>query len=215
MADHNRKVTKTTRKKITVSAPQLPETYYRLLENYVKYVQNEPGNPYEFSIIKRGRDFFSIREQLDYATSENIKDFIKTPDALSQELPAAMKILMKLDNFDNQTVLALATLNALNLTRLRRRSIRSQIAPGVAFTGSIIGLLIDLQGMLAVSITDAFTWSGKFNVSLAIQWVIILIILLAMVIAWVNWLFTTPRIGLVDAFGDILQILISHRNLKE
>jgi hypothetical protein len=140
---------------------------------------------------------------------------MKTPDALAQELPAAQEILKRLDTFDSQVLGSLSKLNELNLVRLRRRSIKNQISPGIVFTGSIIGLLVDFQDFLAVSIKEAFTVLSDLNISLLFQWLIILIIILAIVIARLNWLFITPRIGLVDAFGDILQIALSHRNLKE
>jgi len=209
------KTKRTNQKKILVPASQLPEIYNKLLGEYVLLLQAESGNPYEFSIKQRIRDNFSIKSQLDYATSSQINDFIKTPDALAQELPAAREILKKLDRFDDQAIRAFTKLNSLNLTRLRKRSIRNQIVPGIAFSGSIIVLLLDLQDILAISIKDSFAWLGSFNVSLLLQWVIIIIIVLAIVIAYINWMFTTPRIGLVDAFGDILQIMMSHRNLKE
>ena len=207
--------TKTNQKKVLVSAPQLPETYNKLLAEYVVLLQDDPANPYEFSIKQRIGGYFSIKGQLDYATSSQINDFIKTPNALAQELPEAEEMLKKLDKFDDQAIRAFTKLNSMNLTRLRRRSIRSQIVPGIAFTGSIIGLLIDLQDVLAISIKDSIAWLSRFNISLLFQIIIILIIVLAVVIARINWMFTTPRIGLVDAFGDILQIMTSHRNLKE
>jgi len=207
--------TKTIQKKVPVTASQLPETYNKLLEEYVILLQAESANPYEFSIKQRIRDYFSIKGQLDYATSSQINDFIKTPNALAQELPEAKNMLKKLDKFDDQAIRVFTKLNSMNLIRLRRRSIRNQIVPGIAFTGSIIGLLIDLQDVLAISIKDSIAWLSRFNISLLFQIIIILIIVLAVVIARINWMFTTPRIGLVDAFGDILQIMTSHRNLKE
>jgi hypothetical protein len=185
------------------------------LEEYVSLLQSEPINPYEFSITQRIRDYFSIKGQLDYASSSQINDFIKTPDALAQELPAAKEMLKKLDRFDDQAIRSLTKLNSLNLSRLRRRSIRNQIGPSIAFTGSILGLLLDLQDFLAISIKDSFAWLDRFNMSLLFQWIIILIVVLAVVIARINWMFTTPRIGLVEAFGDILQIIMTYRNLKE
>jgi len=202
-------------KKVFVSALQLPETYNKLLEEYVILLQAESANPYEFSIKRRISGYFNIKEQLDYATSPKINDFIKTPDALAQELLEAKEMLKKLDKFDDQAIRAFTKLNSMNLTRLRRRSIRSQIIPGIAFTGSIVGLLLDLQDVLAISIKDSIAWLSRFNISLLFQIIIILIIILAVVIARINWMFTTPRIGLVDAFGDILQIMMSHRSLKE
>ena len=206
---------RTSQKKVLVSAPQLPETYNKLLADYVVLLQEDPANPYEFSIGKRITGYFSIKGQLDYATSSQISDFIKTPDTLAQELPAAKEMLKKLERFDDQALKSFSTLNSMNLTRLRRRSIRNQIVPGIAFTASIIGLLIDLQDVLAVSLKDSIAWLSRFNISLLFQLIIILIIVLAVVIARLNWMFTTPRIGLVDAFGDILHIIMSHRNLKE
>jgi len=209
------KSTKTNQKKAIVSASRLPETYNKLLEEYVVLLEAESINPYEFSIKRRIRAYFNIKWQLDYATSSQINDFIKTPDTLAQELPAAKEMLKKLDKFDDQAIRTFTKLNSMNLIRLRRRSIRNQITPGIALTGSIIGLLLDLQDILAISIKDSIAWLNRFDVSLLFQWVIILIIVLAIVIARLNWMFTNPRIGLVDAFGDILQIMMSHRNLKE
>ncbi len=208
------KTTKANQKKTPVPGPQLPEIYNKLLEEYVTLLQSEPIDPYEFSITRRLREYFSIKGQLDYASSSQINDFIKTPDALAQELPAAKEMLKKLDRFDDQAIRAIIKMNDLNLARLRRRSIRNQIAPGIAFTASIIGLLLDLQDILAISIKDSLAWLGGFNMSLLFQWIIILIVVLAVVIARINWMFTTPRIGLVNAFGDILQILMTHRTLK-
>ena len=205
--------TRTSQKKLLVSAPQLPETYNRLLEDYVALVNEVPGNPYEFSIKKRILDYFNIKGQLDYARSSQISDFMKTPDALAQELPAAKEMLKKLERFDDQSIGAFIKMNSINLIRLRRRSIRNQIGPSLAVTASIIGLLIDLQDILAISIKDSFTWLNRFNISLLVQVIIILIIAVALVIVRINWMFTIPRIGLVDAFGDILQIVIAHRNI--
>jgi hypothetical protein len=207
--------TKTSQKKLLVAAPQLPETYNKLLADYVDLLRDDPTNPYEFSIKQRILGYFNIKGQLDYARSSQINDFIKTPDALAQELPAAKEMLKKLERFDDQSIRAFMKMNAMNLIRLRRRSIRNQISPSLAIMASIIGLLIDLQDMLAVSIKDSFAWLSRFNISLLVQVIIILIIALALVIARINWMFTTPRIGLVDAFGDILQIVIAHRNIKE
>lgn len=207
--------TRINKKKILVPALQLPEMYNKLLDEYVVLLQAESTNPYEFSIKQRVLDYFNIKSQLDYAKSSQINDFIKTPDALAQELPAAKEMLKKLDRFDDQAIRAFTKLNSLNLNRLHRRSIRNQIFPGIAFTGSVLGLFLDLQDILAVSIKDSFTWLGRFDISLLFQWIIILIVVLAVVISRINWMFTTPRIGLVDALGDILQIIMSHRNLKE
>jgi hypothetical protein len=207
------RTSKADQKKIPVH--QLPEAYNKLLDEYVDLLQSEAQNPYELSIKRRVREYFSIKEQLKYVGSAHINDFMKTPDALAQELPAAQKILKQLDAFDDQVLRSFSKMNGLNLIRLRRRSIKNQIGPGIAFTGSIIGLLINFQDFLAVSIKDAFTVLSGLNISLLLQWLIILIIILAIVIARLNWAFITPRIGLVDAFGDILQIALSHRNLKE
>jgi len=215
MPDKISKPTKTTKKKVSISAAQLAETYNKLLEEYVDLLKAESTNPYEFSIKQRFLDYFNIKGQVEYATSSQISDFIKTPDALAQELPAAKEMLKKLEKFDDQAIRALTKMNNLNLVRLRKRSIRNQVGPGIAFTGSIIGLLLDLQDILAISFKDSFAWLGSFNVSLLLQWLIILIIILAVVMAYINWMFTTPRIGLVDAFGEILQIMMSYRNLKE
>ena len=215
MPDRISKSTKTTKKKVSVSAAQLAETYNKLLEEYVDLLKAEPINPYEFSIKQRILDYFNIKGQLEYVASPQINNFIKTPDTLAQELPAAKEMLRKLEKFDDQAIRAFTKLNNLNLVRLRKRSIRNQMGPGIAVTGSIIGLWLDLQDILAIPFKDSFAWLASFNVSLLLQWIIILIIGLAVVIAYTNWMFTTPRIGLVDAFGDILQIMISYRNLKE
>lgn len=215
MPSKNSRSTKTLQKKVLISAPQLPETYNKLLAEYVALSQEDPTNLYDFSIGKRIKGYFSIKGQVDYATSPHISNFIKTPDTIAQELPAAKEMLKKLDKFEDQAVKSFSRMNSMNLTRLRRRSIRSQIIPGIALTASIIGLLLDLQDVLAVSIMDSFAWLTRFNISLLFQLIIILIIVLAIIIARINSMFITPRIGLVDAFGDILQIMMSHRNLKE
>ena len=205
----------TRQKKTTIAAHQLPEIYNKLLEEYVLLLQEQSANPYEFSIKKRFLGFFNIKEQMDYATSPHIGNFLKTPDALAQELPAASEMLKRVDKFDDQTVRALAKLNSLNLSCLRKRSIRNQIIPGLALTGSALGLLLDLQDVLAISIKDAIAGLSGFNISLALKLIIILVIAFAILIAGANWMFTTPRIGAVAAFGDILGIVMSHRNLRE
>jgi hypothetical protein len=203
------------KKRIAISASQLPEIYNRLLGQYVGLLQQHSTNPYEFSVRKKILDFFNIKAQVDYATSAHISDFIKTPDALAQELPAAKEMLKMLEEFDDHTIRALAKLNSINLSRLRKRSIRNQVVPGVAFTGSVLGLLLNFEDVLAVSIKDAIAGLTGFNISLALTLLIILIIAFAIVIAVANWMFTTPRLGVVDAFGDILRIAMSHRNLAE
>ena len=53
MPDRISKSTKTTKKKVSVSAAQLAETYNKLLEEYVDLLKAEPINPYEFSIKQR------------------------------------------------------------------------------------------------------------------------------------------------------------------
>ena len=209
------KTEKATPKKIALPVEQLPHSYNKLLDAYVDLLKAEPQNPYEFSILRRFREYFSVKAQVKYATSEHIYDFIEVPDALAQELPAAEQMLRTLDDFDDQTLRAISKLNSLNLARLRRRSIKNQIGPGLALTGGILGLLLDLQDILAVSIKDAFVTLSSVNISLLVQWLIILMLVLALSIARLNWVFITPRIGLVDAFGDILQIILSHRQLKE
>ena len=206
---------RTKQKKTVISASQLPETYNKLLEAYVELLQEQQTNPYEFSIKKKILGFFSIKGQADYATSSHILDFFKTPDALAQELPAAKEMLEKLDKFDDQAVRALAKLNSMNLSRLRKRSIRNQVIPGLAFTGSILGLLLDFEDALAISIKDAIAGLSGFNISLVLQVLIVLVIAFAIAIAVANWTITTPRIGVVDALGDILRIALSHRNLGE
>ena len=215
MPEKTSKPDKVTPKKKTIPVQQLPHSYNQLLAAYVNLLQAEPQNPYEFSIQRRLREYFSVKVQVKYATSEHINDFIKVPDALAQELPAAEAMLKTLDTFDDQTLRALSKLNHLNLARLRRRSIKNQIGPGLALIGSLLGLLLDLQDFLAVSIKDAFVSLSSVNISLWIQWLIILVLVLAFAIARLNWLFITPRIGMVDAFGDILQIILSQRQLKE
>jgi hypothetical protein len=178
--------------------------YNKLLEQYVVLLEAEPVNPYEFSIRQRIRDYFNIKGQVDYATSPQINDFIKTPDTLAQELPASKEMLKKLDTFDDQAIRAFTKLNTMNLVRLRRRSIRNQIFPGIAFSGSVVGLLLNLQDFLAISIKDSFAWLSRSNLSLLFQGIIILILVVAIGIARINWMFTNPRIGLVDAFGDVV-----------
>jgi hypothetical protein len=207
--------TNARQKKIKIAVHQLPEIYNKLLGEYVLLLQEQSANPYEFSIKKRFLGFFNIKEQADYAASPYISNFLKTPDALAQELPAAGEMLKKLDKFDDQTVRALAKLNSLNLSCLRKRSIRNQIIPGLALTGSALGLLLDLQDVLAISIKDAIAGLSGFNISLALKLIIILVIAFAILIAGANWMFTTPRIGAVAAFGDILGIAMSHRDLRE
>ncbi len=202
-------------RKIKIAAHELPEIYNKLLEEYVLLLQEQSANPYEFSIKKRFLGFFDIKGQMQYAASPHISDFLRTPDALAQELPAAREMLKKVDKFDDQAVRALAKLNSLNLSCLRRRSIRNQIIPGLALTGSVLGLLLDFQDVLAISIKDAIAGLSGFNLSLALKLIIIFIIAFAILIAIANWVFTTPRIGVVAAFGDILGIAMSHRNLRE
>lgn len=205
----------TKQKKVKIAAHQLPEIYNKLLEEYVLLLQEQSANPYEFSIKKKFLGFFNIKKQADYATSPYISNFLRTPDALAQELPAAREILKKVDKFDDQTVRALAKLNSLNLSCLRKRSIRNQIIPGLALTGSALGLLLDLQDVLAISIKNAIAGLSGFNISLVLKLIIILVIAFAILIAGANWMFMTPRIGAVAAFGDILGIAMSHRNLRE
>jgi hypothetical protein len=206
---------RTMHKTVTIPVHQIPETYTKLLEEYVALVESDPANPYEFSIGKRIRGFFSIKGQIEYTKSSQINDFVKTPDALAQELPSVKEMLKKLERFDDQAIRTFIKLNNLNLSRLRKRSIRNQLGPGIAFTGSLIGLFLDLQDLLTVTIKDAISWSARFNLSSFVQWLLVLIVILAILTARINWMFITPRIGLVDAYGDILQIIMTHRSLKE
>lgn len=208
-------VKSTSKKKSAISATQLPEIYNKLLGDYTAFLQALPSNPYEFSIKKRIMGNVDIKGQLDYATSSYISNFIKVPDTFPQEIPGAKEMLKRLDEYDNNTIRALAELNSINLLRLRKRSIRNQILPGLAFTGSILGLILDVHDIFAVSIKEMIAGLGVFNISLALKLIIIFIIVLAVIIGYINWMFTTPRIGLVDAFGDILKIAMVHRNVRE
>jgi len=216
-----RKISKAVRRKPkipTILTSQLPQLYNKLLAEFVALLETESINPYDLSLKARFKDYFDIKGQTEYAASPYITNFLKTPDALAQELPRAKDILKKLDKFDNETIRALTRLNDMNLVRLRNRTKKektTQRVSALAIVGSILGLLLDFQDLIAISIKETITGFGGLNISLAVTLFIILIIAIAVraLLFSVNRMITIPRIGLVDALGDILNIAMAHRNL--
>ena len=189
----------------------LPEEYDLLLRGYVEILNKTFPNSYELSVKNRLREWFDISWQIRYAKSPHISNFIKTPNALAQELQGASEILNRLDQFDNDTLRTLAEMNRMNLSRLRRRSVTEAIVPGLAFVGSVLGLLPAIQGIFPISINDALvSWFPQVTISLFLKILIIISLLLGIG----NRMVTAPRIGIVDALGGILNIAITHRNVS-
>jgi hypothetical protein len=191
--------------------PTLPGEYDQLLHDYVEILEKSDYNPYELSLKKRIRDWFDIGGQIEFARSPNISNFVKSPNTLAQELPGASKVLERLDKFDNDSLRTLAEMNSMNLSRLKRRSVTEAITPGIAFLGSVIGLLPAFQNIFPISLNDPlFSWLPQITISLILKIIIVVSILLGIS----NRMVTTPRVGIVEALGGILNIAITYRSGK-
>lgn len=201
---------KSTRKLETPSA--LPKTYDLLLHKYVETLEKTFPNPYAWSIKSHLREWFDIKWQLKYAKSPHISNFIKAPNTLEQELPGAAQILEYLDQYDDVTLGVLFEMNNMNLQRLKRRSINEVIAPGIAFIGSLLGLLPAFQSVFPIALNDAiFPGLPQITISLFLR----ILMVLALLVGITNRLVTLPRIGLVEALSGILNIAITYRDIKD
>ena len=195
----------------SIQLPLLPEEYNQLLLKYIEILDKTYPNPYELSLKKRLREWFSIRDQIKYVRSPYINNFVKSPNTLAQELPGASEMLERLSEFDNDSLRTLAEMNSMNLARLRRRSVTDAIVPGVAFIGGVLGLLPALQSIFPIAIDDAiFAWFPQITISLLLKILIVISLLLGIG----NRMVTLPRIGIVDALGGILNIAITYRKGK-
>jgi len=189
----------------------LPEEYNQLLRAYVEILEKIFPNPYELSLKKRTWDWFNIRAQIEYARSPYIADFVKTPNALVQELPGASEILNRLDKFDNDSLRTLAEMNSMNLSRLKRRSVTEAITPGIAFVGSVIGLLPAFQSVFPISLNGPLlSWIPQITISLLLK----ILLVVSFLIGIGNQMITRPRIGIVEALGGILNIAAVYRKAK-
>jgi hypothetical protein len=197
--------------KLSKTLSTLPEKYDQLLREYVGILEAMKPNPYELSIKKRIWDWFDISGQIEYVKSPYISNFVKTPNSLAQELPGASEVLERLNKFDNDILRTLAEMNSMNLSRLRRRSVTEAITPGIAFIGSILGLLPALQSIIPISINDPIIpLFPQITISLFLK--ILIVISLALGIG--NRMVTLPRIDIVDSLGGIMKIAITYRNAK-
>ena len=197
------------RKSIPLSS--LPGEYDRLLLEYVEILAEAYPNPYEISIKKRLIGWFDVRGQINYANSAYIRNFVKSPNTLAQELPGASEMLERLNDLDNDSLRTLVEMNSMNLGRLRRRSVTEVIVPGVAFIGGVLGLLPALHSIFPIGIDDAiFTWFPQITISLLLKILIVISLLLGIS----NRMVTLPRIGIVDALGGILNIAFTYRKVK-
>lgn len=191
--------------------PTLPREYELLLAEYVEILEKMVPNPYELSLKKRLWAWFDISGQIEYARSPYISNFVKTPNALAQELPGASEILERLGKFDIDVLRTLAEMNRMNLNRLRRRSVTEAITPGIALIGSLLGLLPALQSIIPISINDAIiSWFPQITISLLLK----ILIVISLVLGIGNRMVTIPRIDIVDALGGILNIAVTYQNEK-
>lgn len=186
----------------------LPEEYNQLLLAYVGILEKTYPNPYELSLRKRLAEWFNLPEQIKYARSPHIRDFVKSPNTLAQELPGASEMLERLSEFGDDSMRSLVEMNRMNLRRLRKRSVTEAIGPGVAFIGGILGLLPALQNIFPIAIDDPiFPWTPQITISLLLKMLIVISLLLGIG----NRVVTIPRIGIVDALDGIMNIAVTYR----
>jgi hypothetical protein len=189
----------------------LPGEYDQLLHDYIEILEKMDPNPYELSIKKRLIGWFDIRGQINYVRSPHISNFVKSPNTLEQELPGASAMLERLSELDNDSLRTLSEMNSMNLGRLRRRSVTEAIVPGVAFIGGVLGLLPALQSIFPIAIDDPiFSWFPQITISLLLK----VLITISLLLGIGNRMVTVPRIGIVDALGGILNIVITYRSGK-
>jgi len=179
---------------------KMPNEYDKLLGKYVVLLKKQPLNPYESYFVILAKSFNPFF-QAKFWKSSYVKEFMKKPNTLAQELVGADEILEYLEIFDDDAIRSLLALNNMNLRRIQARSATSWITPGIATVGGLLTLTPIFQGLV--------TTISPFIKLLAISGLIGTIMGGGM-----NALVSLPRIGLVKALGDILAIAVAYRKIK-
>ena len=103
---------------------QLLELYDRLLEAYWNILNKAEVNPYE-SI---GKQFVhSLQPRYWRYHYRSGRQFLKNPNTLKQELVGGRELLEEMKDLTDNEIESLATMNEVNLERLRRRDIATRL----------------------------------------------------------------------------------------
>jgi hypothetical protein len=101
---------------------ETPERYTRLLERYNDLLKTLQFNPY-MSLVHVLLLSFNPRFQYRFWRSGSIRDFVRVPGALRQDLPFVAEILKSIQMLSDAQLRALARCSALNVRKLTSRFI--------------------------------------------------------------------------------------------
>ena len=181
--------------------PSLLTSYDELLTKYEKVLSGLEINPYQSQFMLLVKSFNPLFQWKLW--SSYFRDFLGVPNALKLDLAGADKLLPELWELSIDTLEGLKVVNDINSRRLRRRSAfgwASKIGIGL---GALLGLF---------SALDKFLPQGLERLVPAFVFELLVYILFGAVVGIVlNIMMAASPIGLVQAFGDILEISLASR----
>ena len=142
------------RSSISTESGSLPMIYDELLSYYVELLGQSEFNPYQ-SYIKMLLKSFNPLFQLRFWRSPHIRDFLKVPNTLKQDLIGASDILARVQTLNANTLESVIIMNELNLKRLQNRCALSWFNKLAIGIGGLLGLLTALEKMTQLNIADA------------------------------------------------------------
>jgi hypothetical protein len=181
-----------------VTLADIPAIYDRLLVEYPRTTASSEFDPF-MSPRRLFWKSFNPMFQIRLMRSSYVRDFLKVPNAIKQDVPAAGEVLRWLDPFDQKVLQALRQCNDLNQRLISRRwlfSYRNAIFVGAA---AVLGSLQTTQkffGPEALSL-------------LALLFVVAILMVVASIIG--GYFVLAHKIGLVKALDGILSIALAYR----
>lgn len=175
----------------------LPQIYNDLLQSYVSRLNQCGFNPYQ-SYIKILLKSFSPWFVWRFWKSRYVRDFLHVPNALNQDLIGADEILREIGNLRVEALDAIIAMNKINLKRLQKRSAFNLFGKAAIAIGGLIGSLAAFE--------KVFTLNLSKMISGDLMTVLVGLLLGAIAGGLINIVISTPMLGLLTAFGDILRI---------
>jgi hypothetical protein len=180
-----------------------PDTYGRLLAEYVALVETLDFNPYmppakAFLLGLDPRFVFRLRK------TPFFRDFLRVPDAVRQELPHADKVLHSIHELDDAQLLALARCSSLNVDRLNNRLFFGGWNKAFVTTAAVVAVAKGLKGLFDINLYVPLLKEAFFCLLLTFAY-----------FAIIRYFVLHHRVGLVRALDDIISIAVAARNLKK
>jgi hypothetical protein len=183
---------------------ETPEKYTRLLEGYNELLKTLEFNPY-MSLAHVFLLSLNPRFQYRFWRSGNIRDFVRVPDAVRQDLPFVAQILKSIETLNDVQLRALARCSGLNVRKLTNRFVFG--GPNKVFV-TLTALLAVAKGLKEIFGIDLAGYAPSL-----VRLVAPLLIGLAVGVVF-NLLVWYQRLRLVRALDDIISIVMAARNLK-